>query len=26
VIPREKILEIMARNPEPAFWEEKEDA
>lgn len=26
VIPREKILEIMARNPEPAFWEEKEEA
>lgn len=25
VIPREKILEVMARNPEPAFWE-KEDA
>lgn len=26
VIPREKILEIMARNLEPAFWEEKEEA
>ena len=25
VIPREKILEIMARNLEPAFWEEKEE-
>lgn len=25
VIPREKILEIMARNPEPAFWEEKDE-
>ena len=24
VISREKILEIMARNPEPAFWEEKD--
>lgn len=26
VIPREKILELMARQPEPAFWEHDEGA
>jgi arylsulfatase len=25
VIPRETILEVMARNPEPAFWEKEDE-